>query len=152
MYVEEVFFSEARTVWPLPYSDWYSSHRESFCQSWSIILILNEIEKLINKGGFTDNVKVYKGKNVQLLDEWASLSRKELEICIRRFILWIVWKYPADFQNTYEYDNVGEIPSGIREKFPKYKNLLLRYMKDFDLSLSVPKRGTSMCDNISANA
>jgi hypothetical protein len=111
-----------------------NTHRESYCQTWSIILILNELQQL------------YDGHNVfptAKAAEWAQLTKRELEICIRRFILWIVWKYPLDFQNTYKWsDGKGNVEGN-------YKKILLLCMKNFDRRIKVPKAGSTMCRDIS---
>ena len=57
-----------------------STNREAFCQSWSILLILADIQKI--KEGSLDfrNPK---------MDYWND-ELIDLEICIRKFILWII--------------------------------------------------------------
>jgi hypothetical protein len=114
-----------------------STHRESYCQTWSIILILNELQQIHDGHNVFPQAKAA---------EWAQISKKALEICIRRFILWIVYKYPVDFQNTYEWsDGEGNVEGS-------YKKLMLLCMKTFDTRIKVPKQGTSMCTDISLEA
>lgn len=122
---------------PVPnplYNAHASLHRESFCQTWSLILILNEIQQIQELGG---------GHNFAdpKLSEWSNAAKGDLEICIRRFILWIVYKYPGDFENTWMHQ------TGTKDKF-KYRKLLLKCMRHFNPVLDVPQPGTSMCTDI----
>ena len=90
------------TTRPLPYieeaknffsiSSDITIHRETFCQTWSILLILTEIEKII-----TDPNHVFSEPRLTYWD----LEKRNLEMCIRRFILWIVFKKPEYFEWQY---------------------------------------------------
>lgn len=102
-----------------------SVHRESFCQTWSILLILNQIENIDSFG-------------YSLMKEWKSMSKNELELCIRRFILWIVSKNHRYFQYTYKNDYKG------KEKY--YIDELLACMQNFNNNIYIPKSGEYICD------
>lgn len=117
---------------------WLSTHRstfrESYCQTWSLILVLNELEG-INEGviNFSD----------ALLEQWNIQSKESLEICIRRFILWIVNKYPDDFENHFRDTELG------KKVKMSYKEFMLLCMKTFNVRISVPLPGDRMCSDIS---
>lgn len=57
-----------------------STNRESFCQTWSILLMLADIQKI--REGTLDFSN-------PLMDYWDD-ELIDLEICIRKFILWII--------------------------------------------------------------
>lgn len=117
-----------------PFYDAHASlHRESFCQTWSLILILNEIQKIQEIG--PDQF------GVPMMAEWSKMPKKELEICIRRFILWIVNKFPSDFETEWlNHENTTNKN--------QYRMLLLKCMKHFNEVLEVPKKGTNMCGGL----
>lgn len=114
-------------------SDHKSIHRESYCQTWSLILMLNQLQQIQDH----PNVDFSHAE----LKEWAKMSKRELEICIRRFILWIVNKYPLDFENEYKQQTGTTKSNG-------YRKLILLCMKNFDPSINIPEAGTSMCGGI----
>ena len=79
----------------------YAVHHESFCQTWCILMILYELEKMKNKD--------YKIEE-NYLKNWSS-DQKELEISIRNFMLWIV--------STYEKEVDFKAEFGSKKQFSK---------------------------------
>lgn len=79
----------------------YAVHHESFCQTWCILMMLYELEKMKNKD--------YKIEE-NYLKNWTT-DQKELEISIRNFMLWIV--------STYEKEIDFKTEFGGRKKFSK---------------------------------
>jgi hypothetical protein len=108
-------------------------HRETFCQTWSLILILNELQLIQS-----NNVN-YEFEN-ELYQDWSKMDKRSLEICIRRFMLWIVYKFDRIFEETWKI---------LDKKNKNYKKIFLSCMKNFDESIEVPTPGESMCTAIS---
>jgi len=125
---------------------WSGVHRESYCQSWSLLLMFNDLQQIedSHSGQIISEAK-YR--------EWPEMTSKELEICIRNFIIWIVWKFPNDFQSTYQDDkNFREFYNNFNKKYPKYTDILLACMKTFDERVEMPRPGQyAICPQISLN-
>lgn len=119
---------------------WSSVHRESYCQTWSILLMFNDLQQIEDS---TDGEILSEAK----YREWPEMTPKELEICIRNFMIWIVWKFPYDFQTSYKnHKNYND----FKNKYPNYTNLLLGCLKTFDERVQIPKPGQyAICPQIS---
>jgi len=89
---------------------WGNRHRESFCQTWSIAMLVQLITQ--------DDP-----------EDWSywDLPKKRLELYIRKFILYIVYIFPKPFQDWYNKNgNTGD-----------YLTELDAFMKDYDKSLFI---------------
>lgn len=69
-----------------------STNRESFCQTWSILLMLADIQKI--KEGTLDFSN-------PLMDYWDD-ELIDLEVCIRKFILWIIKRNSVKDVNIFK--------------------------------------------------
>jgi len=102
------------------FSESLSVNREAFCQSWSILLLLTDIERI--KLGELEF-------NKPLMEYWDN-SKADLEVCIRRFILWII---------------KTNIPTRI------FTNKILinieRCFQEFNPLITTPKNEDVICDN-----
>ena len=116
---------------------WSGSHRESFCQTWSLILMLNDIQIVKD----SDNTSVL---SEQKLQDWHELSVPDLE----------VFTYPNDFESEWASKEEGdndeqELYRITKKRYKTYRNFLLACMKNFNERIKIPHSGDSaMCDNI----
>lgn len=108
-----------------------SLHRESFCQSWSILLMMADIQKIIEGGDYDFN-------NPQM-DYWDN-EKCSLELCIRRFILWIVKRNENIFQ---QYASTQKPP--IRP-IPDFLNNLHKCFDEFIPGIEIPGENEIICD------
>ena len=130
-YVEEAktYISSARSI-----------HRETFCQTWSILLILTEMEKILNPRvnpsyQFTD-------EKISYWDEVKS----DLEFCIRRFILWIVKNNPEYFEWQYVGQDVKIYNNNIDNGITPYLTILLHCFSLFKPGITVPNQDEVICE------
>jgi hypothetical protein len=107
-------------------SDIIKNNRERFCQSWSLLLMLTDIERIKNGSLLMyDPYMEYWDKNLS-----------SLEYCIRRFILWVVKKYgKAYFNNFVGYDS-------------KFLTKLLKCFKGYIPNIEIPEDNGTICEEI----
>ena len=97
-----------------------STNREAFCQSWSILLILADIQKIMEGTLIFSNSE---------MDYWDD-ELVDLEICIRKFILWIIKR---------------NIPTGIFTQ--EYLDKMERCFQMYNPLITVPNDRDIICNN-----
>ena len=119
------FLGEFKTYFS---SDITRENRERFCQSWSMLLMLTDIERLKNDRFYniSDPYMEYWDKN-----------SSSLEYCIRRFILWVVSKFKKE----------------VFEKFRGYNNTFLKRLeacfRQYIPNIQTPTDQDTICEGIS---
>ena len=86
------FYNEMLAV----FNKWYNLHRETFCQTWSVAILIVYIE--------LSTTDVHQDQ----LEYWE-MRKNELEIYIREVILWIVSQDKDTFQYAYDQERIKEI-------------------------------------------
>lgn len=108
-------------------SDISRYNRERFCQSWSMLLMMTDIERIKNDPlyNISDPYMEYWDKN-----------SSSLEYCIRRFILWVVSKFQSVFEGFQAYDV---------NFLTKLENCFRQYIPN----IQTPKDQDTICEGIS---
>lgn len=118
------FLGEVKTYFS---SEITRDNRERFCQSWSMLLMLTDIERLKNDPFYniSDPYMEYWDKN-----------SSSLEYCIRRFILWVVKKFETEVFSDFVGCDIGFLD--------ELKTCFRRYIPNIE----IPTDQDTICEGI----
>ena len=104
----------------------YAVHNESYCQTWCILMVFYEFEMMDRDYKFEENY----------IKNWST-DQKELEISIRKFILWIVSNFEDKINFKQEFMNA--LPSPYTEyKDMKFSKILENSFQTLHKEIEIP--------------
>lgn len=107
-------------------------HRESYCQTWCIMMLKHEID-IINDLKNQYNI----GKSY--FTDWPT-DKKTLEIKLREFILWLVVKYEKEVDFDYEFRVQLESECIEYKDKTKFSKILLNCFRTLHPEIKIPKK------------